>query len=652
MSGGTLEITHIGGSNRTVYVGGNFSMTGGTLILSESSLIGTLNIPGDFSHISGTLTETSTGSGALVFSKSGIQIYTSGGTISNTINFTVNSGSTLQMASASTTITGGGSFTLSSGASLGITSSNGITTSGASGNIQVTGTRNYNTGTNYTYNGTESQNMGNGFPNNLSGTLTIDNSGNSVTLETTRTIANGGSIVLAAGTFAAGSNLTMASTSSITRSGGDMTGNPQGSGTYNVTYSGNSKTTGTELAGSGLNNITVNLNSDQTLTLDQSRTVAGTLTLTSGNAATGSNTLTLGTSTSSLGSLARTSGTIIGNFQCWFAASTVSNVLFPIGTASNYRPANISFTVAPSTGGTLTAFFTASDPGTVGLPLDDGGTSIVNAGNEGYWTINAADGLTGGTYSLDLTADGFSGVSVVSTLRLIKRSIAGSWTLNGSHSAGTGTTETPVVHRTGMSGFSEFGVGSPSDNPLPVELSLLSAIIKESVVILNWNTETEVNNYGFEIQRSIQTGKWDLLGFVEGHGNSNSLKEYSFTDAEVNSSGIYYYRLKQIDNDGSYEFSKTIEVNFNVPGNFELSQNYPNPFNPSTTISFNLPKSGVVTLKVYNLMGEEIKTLVEGYREAGIYTVKFKAEGHPSGMYLYRLSTNGFTETKKMLIMK
>ncbi|MCH7965014.1 MAG: T9SS type A sorting domain-containing protein, partial [Bacteroidetes bacterium] len=139
---------------------------------------------------------------------------------------------------------------------------------------------------------------------------------------------------------------------------------------------------------------------------------------------------------------------------------------------------------------------------------------------------------------------------------------------------------------------------------------------------------------------------------VEGHGNSNSQKEYSFTDAEVNSSGIYYYRLKQIDNDGAYEFSKTIEVNFNVPASFELSQNYPNPFNPSTTISFNLPESGKVILKIYNIMGEEIKTLVEGYKEAGIYTVKFNAEGHPSGMYLYRLSTNGFTETKKMLFMK
>jgi len=193
-----------------------------------------------------------------------------------------------------------------------------------------------------------------------------------------------------------------------------------------------------------------------------------------------------------------------------------------------------------------------------------------------------------------------------------------------------------------------------SDNsaPLPVEVTSFSASVIGSTVKLNWKTATEVNNYGFEIQRSVQTVNWDVLGFVEGHGNSNSPKEYSFLDSEVNSAGTYSYRLKQIDNDGSYEFSKAIEVNFGSPIKFELSQNYPNPFNPSTTISFNLPKSGVATLKVYNLMGEEIKTLVEGYKEAGIHTFNFNAEGYPSGMYLYRLSTNGFTETKKMLLMK
>ncbi len=194
--------------------------------------------------------------------------------------------------------------------------------------------------------------------------------------------------------------------------------------------------------------------------------------------------------------------------------------------------------------------------------------------------------------------------------------------------------------------------GEEYTGPLPVELVSFSARVSDNKIILNWLTATEVNNYGFEIQRSVQTYKWEVLGFVEGHGNSNSPKEYSFLDNDIAAAGKYLYRLKQIDNDGSYEYSQIIEVDFDLPINFELSQNYPNPFNPSTTIGFNLHKSGVVTLRVYNLMGEEIKTLVEGYREAGIYTINFNAEGHPSGMYLYRLSTNSFTETKKMLFMK
>jgi len=179
--------------------------------------------------------------------------------------------------------------------------------------------------------------------------------------------------------------------------------------------------------------------------------------------------------------------------------------------------------------------------------------------------------------------------------------------------SGASSMTSTTVTFDGVSTLGQFTIGS-SGSPLPVELVSFIGKVKDQKVYLKWSTATEVNNYGFEIQRSIQTGKWDLLGFVEGHGNSNSVKEYSFIDAEVNSSGIYSYRLKQIDNDGSYEFSKTIEVNFNVPNKFELSQNYPNPFNPSTAISFNLPESGKVILKIYNIMGEEIKTLVEGYK--------------------------------------
>ena len=214
------------------------------------------------------------------------------------------------------------------------------------------------------------------------------------------------------------------------------------------------------------------------------------------------------------------------------------------------------------------------------------------------------------------------------------------------------TSFTPTQGTLDLNGNNLYVNGELYTGPLPVELVSFSARISDTEIILNWLTATEVNNYGFEVQRSVKADNWEVLGFVEGHGNSNSPKKYNFIDSKINAAETYSYRLKQIDNDGSYEFSKTLEVNFGSPINFELIQNYPNPFNPSTTISFNLPKSGEVILSIYNLIGEEIKTLVEGFREAGTYTVNFNAKGHPSGMYLYRLSTNGFTETKKMLFMK
>lgn len=192
-------------------------------------------------------------------------------------------------------------------------------------------------------------------------------------------------------------------------------------------------------------------------------------------------------------------------------------------------------------------------------------------------------------------------------------------------------------------------------SPLPVELSSFSAVIIENRIELKWRTETEINNYGFEIDRAVSDYPnliWKKIGFVEGHGNSNSPKEYNFLDSEVNSAGIYSYRLKQIDNDGSYEFSKTLEVNFGSPIKFELNQNYPNPFNPSTTISFTLPQSGNVALKVFNSIGEEVITLTDGFIEAGVYTFNFNADGLPSGMYIYQLNTPEKTQARKMILMK
>ena len=393
--------------------------------------------------------------------------------------------------------------------------------------------------------------------------------------------------------------------------------------------------------------------------LGQSESVSGTLTLTTGNITTGSSTLTLGTSTSMLGTLVRTSGTILGNFRRWFAGATVNNVLFPIGTAGNYRPSNISFTAAPSPGGTLTASFTASDPGSSGLPLSDGGTSIVKAGPNGFWTLAAGNGLTGGTYSLDLTADAFAGVSNFAALRILKRAnSSSSWTLNGTHSVGTGSNATPVAHRTGMSGFSDFGIGGASDNPLPIQLISFTAVTIESGgVRIEWKTLSEVNNLGFEIQRKRddQSAFVTLANsFIPGHGTTIQSNSYIFIDLTA-TPATWTYRLKQTDLDGTVHYPGTLSVAVvggTPPTDFSLEQNYPNPFNPTTEIQFSIVSSQFTTLRVYDALGREVATLVNEWKVPGSYSVRFDGSKLASGMYLYHLQAGNFVQTRRLLLVR
>jgi uncharacterized delta-60 repeat protein len=199
-------------------------------------------------------------------------------------------------------------------------------------------------------------------------------------------------------------------------------------------------------------------------------------------------------------------------------------------------------------------------------------------------------------------------------------------------------------------------------NPAPVELSSFTANVNGNEVELHWQTATEVNNYGFDIQRKAldnQSIEWETIGFVEGAGNSNSPKSYSFTD-NINTSGKYSYRLKQIDLDGTTEYSQTVEVEIGAPTKFELMQNYPNPFNPTTTISYSTPVTpeagmqavGNVVLTVYNTLGQKIATLVNKEQLPGNYSVQFNADNLPSGIYFYTLRAGDFVSTKKMIFLK
>jgi hypothetical protein len=186
---------------------------------------------------------------------------------------------------------------------------------------------------------------------------------------------------------------------------------------------------------------------------------------------------------------------------------------------------------------------------------------------------------------------------------------------------------------------------------LPVELSSFVSLISGNDVTLNWSTSSELNNSGFEIERSTGN-QWMKVGFVSGNGTTSSANSYSFTDRNVNS-GNYNYRLKQVDFNGNFEyFNLNSEVIIGVPSKFELSQNYPNPFNPSTRINYQLPNDGNVKISVFDNSGKEVMTLVNGFKTAGYYSVDMNASTLSSGVYFYHLTAGDFSAVKKMLLVK
>ena len=194
-----------------------------------------------------------------------------------------------------------------------------------------------------------------------------------------------------------------------------------------------------------------------------------------------------------------------------------------------------------------------------------------------------------------------------------------------------------------------------SDSNIPVELTSFSGRVSDGGITLEWTTATETNNQGFEIQKSISSEFW-TIGFVEGHGTTTETQTYSFNDNDV-SAGSYSYRLKQVDFNGSYEYSDVVNVDVLAPNEFSLSQNYPNPFNPSTKIEFSLAEDSRVTLNVFDILGRQVASLVNQNLKAGSHSVDFDASGFNSGVYFYKLTTENsgsknFISIKKMVLMK
>ena len=217
---------------------------------------------------------------------------------------------------------------------------------------------------------------------------------------------------------------------------------------------------------------------------------------------------------------------------------------------------------------------------------------------------------------------------------------------------------TPVTLNSG-SGYIYTTLATSDGIPLPIELTSFSATSSNNNAILKWSTETEVNSSLFEIEKKkIDTEIWQTVASVKASGNSNSPKNYNFIDQKLNS-GRYLYRLKMIDNDGSFKYSNAVEAEVGLPKDFTVSQNYPNPFNPTTSIDYQIPFDSKVTLELYGISGEKVGTIINNELSAGYYTAEVNASelNLASGVYLYRMSVTSnagqnFMSVKKLMLMK
>ncbi len=299
---------------------------------------------------------------------------------------------------------------------------------------------------------------------------------------------------------------------------------------------------------------------------------------------------------------------------------------------------------------------TGTNPTIVGsLP-----SGIVRLSPDKFWTVSATS-LTGITYSLILDLTGISGITNFTTLKVLKRDNSSSLWEDVSQPPISATVEylEPFILVSGLTSFSDFGIGSIGDNPLPVELNSFTGVSTTRGVELAWSVASEQDNAGFIVFRDgQQIAHYNSTPELRGRGTTSEGKTYRYTDAfglEVGKS--YTYTLRSVDFDGTiHNINRTAVVQVTeapkVVFAYKLEQNYPNPFNPSTKITFSIKEAGLVSLKVYDLLGREVATLVNERRSAGIYDVNFNAGALGSGVYFYTLTSSGFSQTKKMMLVK
>lgn len=308
------------------------------------------------------------------------------------------------------------------------------------------------------------------------------------------------------------------------------------------------------------------VNNPAGVTINQDIQVINTLSMQAGNILNEGKTITVGESVDNVGNVVHSSGSIHGKLRRWISSSATDNLIFPVGKQGFEALTTIQYTTPPTFGGALTVEFIEEDMGlpptpaiTIAQTEDCPVFNIAYLSYQGFWKFEP-EGFSGGTYDIAFNPKGLEIVNDLCQLTALKRTGNGPWTEAGTHVKPTGTITQPVIKRTGVtSGFSDWGIGGGIDNPLPIELLSFTAKYQDGIVLLNWATGSEINNDYFTLERSRDALNAEIIGFVDGAGNSSRTLHYQFVDRDP-LPGISYYRLKQTDYDGSFEYSQWMAV--------------------------------------------------------------------------------------------
>jgi hypothetical protein len=404
-------------------------------------------------------------------------------------------------------------------------------------------------------------------------------------------------------------------------------------------------TSGTQnVVGGTYQNLTVSGGGSKALA--GSPTVKGSLTLTNGVLSLGSNSLTIGDTGYVSGTPSTTAMVVAtGSGELRKSFSSAGSFTFPVGDNTGtveYSPATVTINSAD-------AFSSAYVSAKLSNAAHSNNVSAVDYLSR-YWTLGAS-GITNPNYTATFQ---YVNADVVGSTEsnIYCGRFGGSWSLFSQTNDATNTLTASNITTLG-----DFTGGE--NGALPVELSTLMATAKDKSINISWSTATETNNAGFEIERALPItgggmggGLWQRIGFVQGNGTTNAPQSYSFVDASAK--GKVSYRLKQIDRDGSFKYSQTVEATAALTAaDFSLSQNYPNPFNPNTMISFAVQNAEHVTVTVYNALGQSVATLFEGIANPNeLYTLNFDGKLLSSGTYFYSLRSASRNEVKKMVLTK